>query len=85
MVENKEEIVSNSEQVCHDCDKTLDTMYAVYLANGDIVAELADRNGDRYSKDSTAKHGGVRMKDDVDEGQRLDPRVLIPKWGKSGY
>jgi len=43
-------------------------MYTVYLANGDIVAELADCNGDRYIKDSTGKHGGVRKKGDVDEG-----------------
>ena len=62
MVENKEEGVPNSEQIYHDYDNALDAMYTVYLANGDIVAELANRNGDRYSKDGTGKHGGVRKK-----------------------
>ena len=54
-------------------------MYTVYLNNGDIVAKLADCNGDRYNKDGTGKHGGVRLKFDVDKGQWLEPRALNDK------
>ena len=51
-------------------------------SNGDIVAELANRNRDRYSKDGTGKYGGVRIKGDVDKGQWLDPRALNTKMEK---
>ena len=69
LVENKEEGVPKSSRICHDCDKAIDVMYTVYLANGDIVAQLADQNGVRYSKDGTGKHGGARTKDNPEDGQ----------------
>ena len=62
LVESKEAGVSNSEQVFHDYYKALDAMCIVNLANGDIVAEIADRNKDCCSKYGTGKHGGVRKK-----------------------
>jgi len=83
LVENKEEGVPNSERIFHDYDKAFDAMYAVYLSNGDITAELADRNGDRYSKEGTGKHGGVRRKGDVYKGQWLESRALNAKMEKN--
>ena len=57
-------------------------MYIVYLANGCIVAELADHNEDYYSKDGTGKHGYARIASDVDGGQCLEPRALNAKMEK---
>ena len=68
LVENKEDRVTNSERIFHDYNKDLDAMHTDYLADGYIVAKLSDCNGDRYSKDGTVKHGGIRIKGDVDEG-----------------
>ena len=76
LVENKEENVPKSSRICHDYDKAIDGMHMVYLANGDIVAQLIDRNGVRYSKDGTGKHGGARTKGNSEDGQWLDHRAL---------
>ena len=37
-------------------------MYTLYQSDGAIVPELANRNRNPYSKDSTGDHGGVRLK-----------------------
>ena len=53
-----EEGVPCSERIIHDCDKALSAMEIVYENGGEIVPGLANRNGDRYSKRGTKKHGG---------------------------
>ena len=40
----------------------LDTMYTVYQAGDTIVSELANRNGNHYSKDGTGKRDGAIIK-----------------------
>ena len=44
LVEKKEDGVPNIKKICHDSDKDLDAMYKAYLAGGDTVADIDDRN-----------------------------------------
>ena len=38
------------------------TIVNLHQAGGTILPELANRNGNRYSKDGTGNHGGTRLK-----------------------
>ena len=54
-------------------------MYTVYQLGGIIVAELANMNGNCYSKKSTEKHSGVRVKGNPGTNQWLDIRLMSAK------
>ena len=48
-------------------------MMEVYKKGGAIVAELANRNGHRYSKKGTGLHGGPRVKGEMDVAKWMHP------------
>ena len=52
--------VPSSERIIEDCHRALKAMEIVYQNGGKIVAGLANRNGQRYSKEGTACRGGKR-------------------------
>ena len=54
-------------------------MYTVYQLGGIIVAELANMNGNCYSKKSTEKHSGVRVKGNPGTNQWLDIQLMSAK------
>ena len=77
--EEGEEGVPCSERIMHDCDKALNLMMEVYKKGGAIVAELANRNGDRYSKEGTGLHGGKHIKGEMDYAKWMHPMAVEVK------
>ena len=48
--------------IVHDVLQAIDTLYTVYKANGHIVPDLCDRNGDRNESGQHGQWGGTRVK-----------------------
>ena len=64
LIENDwDEDIPSTEQLIRDCVFALNETYTVYQTGVSIVAELSNRNCDRYSKKGTGDHGGVIIKD----------------------
>ena len=64
IVESVDHGCPSSSRIIQCCNKALDTMFAVYNAEGGIVPGLADQNGLRYSTSGTGNRGGVRVKNE---------------------
>ena len=54
----------------------LDTIYTIYQSGGSIVTEVANRNGNCYSKKGTGNHDGMRIKGNPGTNQWLDRRKM---------
>ena len=71
-----EEGVPSSHRIVQDCDRAIRAMEVVYENNGEVVPGLANRNGNRYDKRGTLKHGGARVKSNtISSGRFVHPVV----------
>ena len=61
----------------YDFDKVLNSMGEVYTKGGDIVANLANHNGNCYTKEGTGLHGGPPVKGEMDYTKWMQREVSL--------
>ena len=79
MVNEQDEGAPYGTRIKRICDLVFDLMRIVYQADDKIVAESANKNGDRRSKQDIGKYGTVSVKGYLKQQQWLDCRDLASK------